>query len=333
MPPTWPAIDAPALRHPQRSPGALETIQAPQNPLHTLVVPLSRPWAFDRWLAHFRGVMLPPRTECVAIVDHDSESFYEQVVEGLQTLNLEGLRILWTRRAPLGEWDDLAERRSRITGHWHTFLEAALSETILGAEDDTLPDVTAYPLLLRHIGHGAVFAQGTCIGRWDAGIVPHWTCVEDEHGPLEWHTGTYEGQDVVPIQGGGWYCFAARTEAMRRVVFRAPLDHPVGPDVLACLQLSRLGPCVGDWRVQAIHFCETADLSPNRTVIDRVSFRFERGRWRKSVTAGTGRLVEGREVQIAGSQPRPWREPVGRVVREIRIFGNAPNEVKEFSSR
>lgn len=336
MAPRWPSVTHPSLRHPERSTNAAETILASKNakPEYTLCVPFSRPWAWDRWLEHFRGVILPVGTEVVAIVDHDSETFVQQVRAGLATLGLDGgLRLLWTRRAPCAEWDDLEARRSRICGHWHTFLEAAQGDIILGAEDDTLPDVTAYPLILDHLAKGAIFAQGTCIGRWDCGIVPHWTVVEDEHGPLEWHTGSYAGEDVVPIQGGGWFCFAARASALRQVEFSARATGlPVGPDVLTCLQLSRLGSCVGDWRVQAIHFCETADLSPNRHVVDRVAFRFSQGRWRREITAGVGRVVPGREVQIAGSQPRPFFHP-GAPVRTVKIFGSGRTEVREFTAR
>lgn len=319
----WPAIDCPSLRHPQRATGALETMQEPLRPNYTLCLPVSRPWAWERWLMHFRHVALPPGTECLAIVDHGSEEFFEEVKAGLATLQWSGLRVLWMRRPAAAEWGDLEQRRARICGHWHTFLAHAQGRVVLGAEDDTLPDWDAYILLLEHLGAGTVFAQGTCIGRWDAGIVPHWTVVQDGRGPCEWRTGTYEGQDVVPIQGGGWFCFAALTEALRGVEFGAS-PEPVGPDVWTCYQLARQGRCVGDWGVQALHIAETMDLSPNRETVDLVTFRREAGRWRRTITAGRGRVIEGREVQLAGSQPRPVESM--RLVKTIRMYGNAPTE-------
>lgn len=321
----WPTIDSPALLHPQRSAGILEVIQAPQSPHYTLVASFSRPWAWERWRAHWEGVWLPGRTEMVAVIDHHDESFAEKVRVGLQSLPLCGLRVLFTGRKPVAEWGDMGERRNRICGHWHTFLEAAQGRVILGAEDDTLPDWDAYDRLLDHVEFGgALFAQGTCIGRWDAGIVPHWTCGEDTHGPLWWLTGSYTGMDVVPIQGGGWYCFAAQADAMRRVSFDFGQGTPVGPDVWACYQLSKMGRCVGDWLIQAQHFCQTADLSPNRTVIDQVEFRFDRGRWRRTTRAGRGRVIEGREVQVAGSQPQPVES---RPVKIIQLFGDGAGTV------
>lgn len=318
-------MNSPALRRPQRSTEPLEALQTVDAPEFTLCLPVSRPWAWERWLEHFRAVVLPPRTECIAIVDHDDPLFFERVREGLRTLKLwAGLRVLFTRRPAAGEWADLGERRRRISGHWATFLDAAQGRVILGAEDDTLPDWDAYQALVGHVVvGGAVFAQGTCIGRWDAGMVPHWTCTEDARGPVEWRTGTFEGQDVVPISGGGWFCFAAQTEALRQVDFyRGMGDSPVGPDVWTCYQLSKLGRCVGDWRVQAIHFAETMDLSPNRTVVDLVSFQFEAGRWRRRITAGNGRVLPGREVQLAGSQPRP----VANVVH-VRFHGDGTSDI------
>lgn len=334
--PTWPSIQAVELRHPHRPAGRVEVVQAPQRARYTLVVPFSRPWAWPRWLACFCGVWLPEQTELLALVDHDDQAFYDQVTEGMRTLlasnpALCGARVVWTRREPLDEWSDLAARRRRIAGNWGTFLAQALGEVILGAEDDTLPDAGAYRTLLEHLDAGAVFAQGTCIGRWDAGIVPHWKVYEDERGPLAWATGSYSGTDVVEIEGGGWYCFAARTTALRLVDFGRATE-PIGPDVWACYQLSRLGRCVGDWRVQCLHVAETMDLSPNREVVDQVTFRFLEGRWRASTSAGRGRVDRSRPVQLAGSQPRPHFSP-GVPVRTIRLFGNAPPEVKEFSAR
>lgn len=331
MAPRWPSIGSAALRHPLRSTCPVSVIQAPERPRYTLVVPLSRPWAWNRWLACFRSVWLPPRTEVLAIVDHDDEGFYETVRDGLGTLTgLCGCRVVWTRQAPLDEWAEIGARRARITGHWGTFLAEAQGDVILGAEDDTLPDWWAYRALLEHLEAGAVFAQGTCIGRWDAGIVPHWTVREDAHGPISWSTGSYEGQDVVSISGGGWFCFAASAEKLRQVDFGRASDG-IGPDVWSCYQLSRLGRCVGDWRVQCLHVAETMDLSPNREVVDVVTLRFLHGRWRSTTTAGRGRVDASREVQLAGSQPRPFNP--GAIVRTVKFFGNAPMEVKEFTAR
>ena len=294
-------------------------MKAPESPSCTLVVPFSRPWAWPRWLACFCACWLPPRTEVIALVDHDDPSFFDQVEQGMRTLlatnaALCGARVVWTRQAPLDEWADIGARRARITGHWGTFLGLAQGAAILGAEDDTLPDWDAYKRLLEHLEAGAVFAQGTCIGRWDAGMVPHWTCHEDDRGPLSWQTGSYDGADTVGIQGGGWYCFAAVTEAMRRVDFSRSTE-PIGPDVWACYQLSKLGRCVGDWRVQCLHVAETMDLSPNREVVDVVTYRFLHGRWRATTTGGRGRVDRSREVQLWGSGPKPFG-----TVRTIRGY-------------
>ena len=325
--PTWPAISAVPLRHPQRQTSPVSVLEAPRSPRYTLVVPFSRPWAWGRWLGRFSGVWLPPETEVLALVDHDDPAFHEQVREGMRTLvgthNLVGARVVWTRQAPLGEWADIGVRRRRITGHWGTFLDLAQGSTILGAEDDTLPDWFAYRQLL---GHDAIFAQGTCIGRWDAGIVPHWTCHEDERGPLCWETGSYSGVDLVDIQGGGWYCFVADAEALRRVDFSRATE-PIGPDVWSCYQLSKAGRCVGDWRVQCLHVAETMDLSPNREVVDVVTYRFLHGRWRATTTGGRGRVDRSREVQLCGAGPRPVSP--GTRVRTIRAYGNAPGEITE----
>lgn len=290
---------------------------------HSLMMAISRPWAFSRWFAHLRTLQLPQSLEVVALVDHADPKFYDRVREALLGLG-HPLVIHWTRRPPAGEWDQVA-RRVRIVENWLQLLSMAGGEILLGLEDDTLPDVDAYPTLVAHLKAGHIFAQATTVGRWQAGLIPHWTCEVDSSGnPVTWLSGTWCNSDVQPISGGGWYCYAARSGAIRAIEMRLPVGDPMGPDVWAVHRLSKSGSCVGDWRVQAIHMAATMDLSPNRHVVDRVCIRFEQGRWRNSIEAGRGLVLPDRLVDTNGSQP----VPVGprRPPRQVRMRANAAGE-------
>lgn len=328
----WPTVDDPRLRHPSREDRQLVTLQTPRAPSHTLVCPFSRPWAFDRWLERFRSVELPGRTEVIAVVDHDSEAFYRQVRAGLLSLfgDGDGLRIAWTRQAPAPEWEDIHARRTRICSHWHLFLESALGRIILGAEDDTLPAPDAYIKLCKHLNSGAAFAQGTILGRWDAGFVPHFSVLEEDGAPVEWKSAFYDGQDVVPIRGGGWYCFAAERKHLLRVTFR-PRPGAIGPDIWAVYELSQRGlRCVGDWTVHCEHVCESMTLSPNRSVIDVVTYRHDGARWRPSISGGRGCIIDHENIQVGGSQPRRPRSTRATRVKTLKLFGSKPPERREW---
>ena len=330
--PLWP-MDEFSSRHPYRRGDGLITVKpAKRRVAATLVVPFSRPWMVERWFERFRVVWLPENTEVVAVVDHSSRGFYEQIADNFRKMadRFAGIRIQWTQQPPAPEWSDIEHRRQRICGHWHTFLRAAEGSVILGAEDDTLPDWDAYKHLLRHVEDGASFAQGTCIARWDAGYVPHWRCVMERGQPVEWGSGFYAGERVVEIHGGGWYCFAASTEALRRIRF-VPRLGPIGPDIWAIHQLHERGEkCVGDWGVHCTHVAQTMDLSPNREVIDVVTYRFSDGRWRHSISGGRAMVVDPANIQIAGSQPRPVSSRRQTRVTRITAYGSKPNTVEEW---
>lgn len=285
-----------------------------------------------RWFSHFSAVKLPPKTEVLAIVDHDSEEFFQTVKDKLYKVFCYekapwGVRVAWTQRAPAPEWADIQQRRSRICGNWHTFLEHAQGKVILGAEDDTLPAYDAYLELVCHLEH-ARFAQATILGRWDAGYVPHWTAKERNGEVCEWKSAFFAGEDVVEIHGGGWYCFAAFKEDLKQVDF-SPKEGPIGPDMWALHQMHKNGArCVGDWSIHCQHVCTEMTLSPNREVIDVVTYRKDGNRWRHTIGGGRGRIIDPENIQVCGSQPRPIGTRVQRV-RVLKTYGSKPPELSE----
>lgn len=211
----------------------------------------------------------------LAWVDHHDADFGREVLGRLSALELRGARVehFWTAQAPAEE-NDRGLRRNRIVDAWRWFLERAEAPVLLAAEDDTLPDLDAYPRLLKHLEAGAVGAQGTEVAR-QLPYVPHWT-VGDE----EICSASYDGQALVPIQGGGWYCAALVTEQARGCL-AVDNGFPLGPDVVFWRELAKKGPCVGDWTVECGHFGPGFHLHPALTEIRQVVYRRSGTTWQR----------------------------------------------------
>lgn len=243
----------------------------------TLVVPFSRPWALSRWADSLLGWELPwDSVQVLAWIDHYDVEFARDVLGRLSAVEQRGanVRHFYTGQEPAAE-DDRRLRRNRITDAWRWFLDQAEAPTILAAEDDTLPDADAYQRLLRHLESGAVFAQGTEVAR-QLPYVPHWTV-----GDHEILSGNYDGRTVVPIQGGGWYCAAMRTDLARGCLVPGD-DLPLGPDVAFVREFARRGRCVGDWSIECAHVGEKFFLHPAMSDLLQVRYWRRDGRWMRA---------------------------------------------------
>lgn len=209
----------------------------------------------------------------LAWIDHNDPGFGREVLGRLSALPGATIVHNFTGEAPAAE-NDRRNRRNRISDAWRWFLDRSEAPVILAAEDDTLPDSDAYQRLLRHLEAGAVFAQGTEVAR-QIPYVPHWTVSDTDI-----RSATYDGREVVPIQGGGWYCAAMVAEAARGCLV-ADESFPLGPDVVFVRELAKRGPCVGDWTVECSHFGEDFHLHPAMSDLVQVRYWFERSQWQR----------------------------------------------------
>lgn len=236
------------------------TLQEPRAPLHSMVCPISRVWAVEPWFDSFREWWLPERTELLVIADTNDHAMQSRIRERLleERHRLAGIRLLCTDNPKLPERARGDLRRPRVIGHWEKFLEAALAPIILAAEDDTLPDHDAYPRLLE-IYHrtGAAFVQGTEVARWSINVIPHWRITEKDGQVVRIETASYEGKDLVEIDGGGWYCCAIDRDKMRAMKLHWTEDPPIGPDVQFVRDLRKAGEvCLGDWSIECEHWSD-----------------------------------------------------------------------------
>jgi len=278
--------------HPERAGStdgrAWEVLQKPADPIHSLILPFSRPWCLDAWFASFSGWKLPERTELLVVVDSDDWSFYSQVRNRVSEHlhRLCGARIFWTQRAKVDEFGGAAPRRARILEAWHKFRAEVQGSIVLGAEDDTIPEPDAYIRLLDLMRRrGATFVQGTEVGRWTCPCIPHWRIWASGGGRRieRIESASYDQVCEVLIDGGGWYCFACKTDAWRSVPLRWTVDPPMGPDLWFVWDLTRRGHlCLGDWSIECTHLMQASSLHPAETELAKLIHRRESGGWNTS---------------------------------------------------
>lgn len=258
------------IEHPNRSKGfkhQAHIIKWPKSPMYSLVIPISRPWAVDKWFNHFRHVEIPwKETEIYALVDNSDATMLSKVVKYLEKYftSANGIRVYHTKKSPFPEFSRVKYRRDRIIDNWNIILPDLMGKIILGAEDDTLPDYDAYTKLLEaKLVTGATFIQGTIVGRWNSHIIPHWQ-ISTKSGVISKIRSAVEGvDDLIPIQGGGWYCFVCDTEAFRRCDLMWTAKPPMGPDLWFTYNLHSKGlKCYGDWRINCVHFGHDFVLHP-----------------------------------------------------------------------
>lgn len=293
------------------------TLQEPRDPLHTMVCPISRVWAVEPWFDSFRQWWLPERTELLVIADTSDHAMQSRIRARLleERHRLAGIRLLCTDFCKLPERGRGDLRKPRVVGHWERFLEAALAPIILAAEDDTLPDHDAYPRLLE-IFHrtGAAYVQGTEVSRWSHYVIPHWRITERNGQVVRIETASYEGQDLVEIDGGGWYCCAIDRDKARGVGLSWTDDPPIGPDVAMVRGLRKSGEvCLGDWSIECEHWSDRylhegrmEIFHPSRTPLEAyVREPKPSGGWTLEIRPARGRNTPAEAQPAAHPAPPP----------------------------
>lgn len=282
----------PLAAHPQRAGKTQplpQVLKRPSAPKYSLIVPFSRDWAVDRWFSHFAHVEMPwAETEILVSVDTADDRFYQRVLSNFSAWlpRVNGLRARKTGNPPIREFSTVAQRRARIVQQWYNFLNDAVGEILVGAEDDTLPDYDAYPRLLQVMEEReASFVQGTIVGRWSHKVIPHWHVPDTEASvPTLIETARWDPSmpEVIPIHGGGWYCFVANLSHLRRLdLGRYAESGPMGPDVSMVWNLHKSGHrCYGVWSVGCTHFLQDRDLHPTGGTLHKsVYFQDSSGTW------------------------------------------------------
>ena len=281
-----------------------------KEPTYSLCIPISRPWAVDRWCAWFKDVEIPwAETEIIVALDNDDPTLLTRLKHKLATEvapEALSIKVWFSKEAKLPETCKTRLRRARICRNWIIFLTEARGSIMLGAEDDTLPDKDAYTKLVRCLHEEkASFVQGTELGRWGCQMYPHWQITEENGEVIRTDTALpAPGQNLIEIQGGGWYCFAARMEDIKACSLTWTADPPLGPDLKFVYELHKAGKrCLGMWDVKCIHFGEDFDLHPDTSSVHFLSRRKVNNSWTNEITL----IREGFGEQSYSGTRRPQK--------------------------
>lgn len=253
---------------PERTRKAFQEVlsSADGTPPYTVTAMFSRVWAVRPWFEWFRRVSLPWEDAELLIVVDGERSLGSKVAREMRALEpAYGARLYVTGARAPGERG--TGRRDRIIANWNLLLPEVRGEVLLGTEDDTFPQLDAYDRLIALVESGeAAFAQASVLGRWSIRMVPHWRVNYVGSRPQAVLSGRppRKGAEMtVEIQGGGWYCFACRTDVAREVGVRRAVEVPLGPDVQFVLDLAQAGHrCVGLWDVWCDHLTAKGPLRP-----------------------------------------------------------------------
>jgi len=249
---------------------------------YTFTLMFSRPWAVEKYFKNLSKLTIPKKTEIVCVIDTNDCGFVEKVVDKLQkTTQFDSIKYMITGNPKLEEFSGASLRRKRIIDNWHLLLTEARGEIILGSEDDSLPlKKDSYIKLIKDLKeNNADFVQGEIIGRWKANMSPAWKIFERNGVPYKVMSGERK-IGVEEIQGCGWYCFAAKTDACRKFPMINSDLLPLGPDVAFGYKLWKAGfKLLHDWDIPVEHFGETFSLIPIRDKTEIFTWKFRDGRW------------------------------------------------------
>lgn len=267
------------------------------NRKYTMIVPFSRTWAVAPWF------------ECLLNIQWEND-FWENVTiffcaDGGAALNeiskhivklpeRSKYRVFKTDTQPIAEFGDLLARRRRICSIWSQLWRMVEGPIVLGSEDDSLFPPDAFMRLTKILETPPTnpndketgFVQASIIGRWSSYMVPHWTLSTSPTKSGQkldtWRTGLYTGENIVPIDGGGWYCFAALKAAGDNASWKADPKQHVGPDVLMVNSIKKKYNTLGVWDIWVKHLLEEDTYLDIETVdyLDQITIReVTKGRW------------------------------------------------------
>lgn len=260
--------NVPLMRHPfaaERPNRSATVVPAKENPKHSFVLTFSRPWATDRYFQRLNQLWIPENTEAICLVDHTDRWFISRVEQGLkESGHFDGITMLPTFHHPLPEFARAAERRARIAENWLKVMNEVRGEVVLYSEDDSIPvDPYTYQKLLERLDDPEVdFVQANIVSRWKDRLCPAWQVDEHAGAPVR-VSSALPSKGMQPIQGVGWYCFAAKAETLQAVYPHRDGVMPLGPDLRFGWALHKLGyKLFHDWDLPIEHITETESIIP-----------------------------------------------------------------------
>jgi len=221
---------------------------------YTMFVPISRedyaPLILDSIIAMDFPVA---ETELIVLADTQSQRFVTLLGCALEVISktkgIRNIKMKMTGEKPLADDAPLMERRQRVMSIWNKMIGMiGHTEIFFGLEDDTVPPDEAFKILVAHVEAGVPYAEGVQRHR-QASSIGAWRITPNTARTLK-----YKASGTSTINGGGWYCFATRTEYVKKAMIRED-GAPMGPDVCFVYDIvKRIGrKGIVDWSIKCGH--------------------------------------------------------------------------------
>lgn len=221
---------------------------------YTIYVPISREQFFIPILKSLEMMDFPAQdTELLIVLDTADKRFAGaalKVLEMFSTIKpVKVIKVKVTGEAPLPDDAPIIMRRQRVMSVWnHMKTMIGKTEIFFSFEDDTKTPDDAFKKLTKRVEKGAVFAEGVEMHR-QTDSIGAWKLTK-----LMAKTLKYKDRGISRIDGGGWYCFATRSEYVKKTMIRES-GAAMGPDVCFVYDLSKMrkGRAIIDWSVKCGH--------------------------------------------------------------------------------
>jgi len=267
----------------------IKVIKEPKNPKYSFCVPISREWNMEEIIKEIEGFVFPNRslTEILVYFDGKAEHYEHFILERLKALkNLQefnGLKVFCSGTEPFSD-EVLIGRRQRVIEIWETFklMMSESSEITFGLEDDIQAPANAFLTLNRHLSldPNIGYATGAAVGRWEKPILGVWHIVYNEAGEEIEVYSLKLGKGLEYIEGAGLYCFAVRSELIRKHTF-ADVAPCLSVDVNFVASVGKSGyKSIVDWSVLCNHVLGNGRiLKPNNKKVVQTKWIKKNNEW------------------------------------------------------
>lgn len=235
----------------------------------TFVSLISRDQVLKEYFAQIPKLGIPKDAHWLVMVDSDRDGFVEKVKALVRKYEKPFMssRVYVTNRPNRVDSRDFEERGMRVA----RMLELIVNEvgTSIGGtdrlfmvEDDTVAPKRSYPTLLKTFDADprTAYASGIECGRGSTRHTGVCFLVTDKRGVVVGREiPPMQDSGVLPIGGGGWYCWIGRIAPLQRLIkergMRADGTKMLGPDVFMVHDLAAMGYLAfADFSVQCRHY-------------------------------------------------------------------------------
>lgn len=281
----------------------------------TFVSLLCRDEVLDEYFAQIKHLGLPKQTHWFIMVDSNDDAFIDKIKEYQEKHEYQFLssRMFVTGETNEAYSRDFETRGMRIANFIKLIINQVAeriggTEFFFMVEDDTIAPKNAYRDLKPLMKDPKVaYASGIEPGRGYSRHTGVCYLKENEKGEI-WERNIPSMQnskgkirsDIIPIEGGGWYCWIGRTSQMADFIFhkkfRCVDGKMLGPDVMMVYDLVKFGfKALCNMAVQCSHYCP--DQKKWLHASEGVGYRIEYyqrndGIWRMKMYKNDGSFFE-----------------------------------------